>query len=324
ATGTHGTGAGFTGLAGQVVGLRIALADGSVVDCSAAERVELFEAARIGLGAFGVLTEVTVQCVPAFLLAADEHPEPLDAVLDGFTERMSSADHVEFYWFPHTDTALVKSNRRLPLDAGRNPVPRWRSLVDDELLSNGVFAGTCLAGAVVPRVVPSVNRFAAQLVSDRTYTDLSHRVFTAPRRVRFREMEYAVPREELPDVLRAIRTLISARGWRISFPLEIRVAAADDVWLSTAYRRPTAYVAVHRYHREPFAEYFTAVEELFVGVGGRPHWGKLHTRDVEYFRSAYPRFDDVLRVRSAVDPGGLFVNPYLDRVLGPPRVAVGL
>ena len=322
-TGTHGTGAGFTGLAGQVVGLRIALADGSVVDCSSVERPELFEAARVGLGAFGVLTEVTVQCVPAFLLEANEHPEPLDAVLDGFAERMTAADHVEFYWFPHTDTALVKANRRLPLDAERSPVPRWRSLIDDELLANGVFAGTCLAGTVAPRVVPAVNRVAAHLVSDRSYTDLSHRVFTAPRRVRFREMEYALPREELPDVLRAIRTLISASRWRISFPLEIRVAAADDVWLSTAYRRPTAYVAVHRYHREPFAEYFTAVEDLFLGVTGRPHWGKLHTRDADYLRLAYPRFDDALRVRAEVDPGGLFANPYLDRVLGPAPVIAG-
>ena len=154
-TGTHGTGADFTGLAGQVVGLRIALADGSVVDCSAAERPELFEAARVGLGAFGVLTEVTVQCVPAFLLAAEEHPEPLDAVLDGFAERMTAADHVEFYWFPHTDTALVKANRRLPLDADRRPVPRWRSLVDDELLRNGALAGTCLAGAVAADCGPA-------------------------------------------------------------------------------------------------------------------------------------------------------------------------
>jgi len=186
-----------------------------------------------------------------------------------------------------------------------------------------VFAGTCLAGVVAPRVVPSVNRLAAQMVSDRSYVDLSHRVFTAPRRVRFREMEYAVPRAELPDVVRAIRTLISARGWRISFPLEIRVAAADDVWLSTAYQRPTAYIAVHRYYREPFAEYFTAVEDLLVGVAGRPHWGKLHTRDAEYLEDAYPRFADVRRVRAEVDPGGLFANPYLDRVLGPVPVISG-
>ncbi len=315
-TGTHGTGAGFTGLAARVRGLRMVLADGSVVSCSEHERPDLFAAARVGLGAFGVLTEVTVACVPQFLLAADEHPEPLDAVLDGFDEKMAAADHVEFYWFPHTDTALLKSNRRLPLDAARRPVPKLRSLVDDELLSNGVFAATCTLGVVLPAAVPTVNRAAAHLVSARSYIDLSHRVFTSPRRVRFREMEYAIPRAELPDVLREIRLLILRRGWRVSFPLEIRVAAADDVWLSTAYQRDSAYVAVHRYHREPFAAYFTAVEEIFGAVAGRPHWGKLHTLGAARLGSLYPKWGDALRVRGQVDPSGVFGNTYLDRVLG--------
>lgn len=315
-TGTHGTGAGFTGLAAQVRGLRMVLADGSVATCSQTERPELFAAARVGLGAFGVLTEVTMACVAQFLLAADEHPEPLDAVLDGFHDKMTGTDHVEFYWFPHTDTALVKSNRRLPLDAGRRPVRKLRGLLDDELLSNGVFGATCALGAALPMAVPSVNRAAAHLVSARGYTDLSHRVFTASRRVRFNEMEYAIPRAEVPDVLREIRLLILRRGWRISFPLEIRVAAADDVWLSTAYQRESAYVAVHRYHREPFAAYFTAVEEIFGAVAGRPHWGKLHTLDAARFGALYPRFADAVRVRGQVDPAGLFTNSYLERVLG--------
>ncbi|WP_029137953.1 D-arabinono-1,4-lactone oxidase [Nakamurella lactea] len=316
-TGTHGTGTAFTGMAGQVRGLRIALADGDIVDCSASQRPELFQAARIGLGAFGVITEVTLQCVPQFALAADEHPEPLEAVLDGFDDRMRSADHVEFYWFPHTDRALVKANHRLPADAELAPVPRWRSLVDDELLSNGVFAATCAAGRLAPTVIPSINRLATAVVSQRQYTDLSQRVFTSPRRVRFREMEYAVPRTDLPAVLREIRALIGTRGWRISFPLEIRVAAADDVWLSTAYQRDSAYIALHRYFREPFAEYFLAAERILTAAGGRPHWGKLHTLDAARLAEKYPRFADVRRVRAAVDPQNLFGNAYLDRVLGP-------
>ncbi|MDQ2781932.1 MAG: FAD-binding protein, partial [Actinomycetota bacterium] len=244
-TGTHGTGARFTGLAGQVRAMRMVLADGSVVTCSADQRSDLFEAARVGLGAFGVLTEVTLQCVPEFLLSADEHPEPLDGVLDGFAERMAATDHVEFYWFPHTDTALVKSNTRVPVDTPAHPIPLWRNVIDDELMSNGVFAVTCLLGSTVPSLIPRVNRAAAHLVSHRTYIDQSQRVFTSRRRVRFREMEYALPVAELPDALRAVRRLIADRGWRISFPMEIRVAAADDVWLSTAYGRDTAYLAVH-------------------------------------------------------------------------------
>lgn len=318
-TGTHGTGAAFSGLAGQVRALRLVLADGSVVECSATERTELFQAARLGLGAIAVLTEVTMQCVPRFVLAADEHPEPLIKVLENFDDIAGQADHVEFYWFPHTDTALVKSNRRLAAGADPDPLPRWRSFVDDEVISNGVFALTCRAGWLAPQVIPMVNAAAAKLVSVRRYSDDSQAVFTSPRRVRFREMEYAIDRNALPQAIFDIRQLIAARHWRISFPLEVRVAAADDVWLSTAYRRPSAYVAVHRYLREPFAEYFLAVEQILLGYGGRPHWGKLHTLDAAALRERYPRFDDWRAVRDAVDPAGRFRNGYLDRVTGVPE-----
>ena len=318
-TGTHGTGLQHPGLSAQVEGLRLVLADGSVRNCSSTEHPALFQAARLGLGAVGILTEVTLGCVPAFLLAADEHPLPLAGVLDHFGDIMGSADHVEFYWFPSTATALVKSNTRLPLGADRRPLPRWRALWDDELMSNGLFGLTCALGAAAPGVVPVVNAAAAALVSSRSYVDHAPAVFTSPRRVRFREMEYAIDFDSLPSALTEIRTLIDASGWHISFPLEIRAAAADDVWLSTASGRRSAYIAVHRYHREPFAEYFLAVEQILLGYGGRPHWGKLHTLDHHQLRERYPRFEDFRSVRAAVDPAGRFRNAYLDRVLGLPE-----
>lgn len=315
-TGTHGTGLRFTGIAGQVRGLRIALADGRVIDCTATEHSDIFHAARVGLGAIGVLVHVTLQCVPAFALAAQEHPERLDEVIDGFAERAAAADHVEFYWFPHTERALVKTNTRLPGSASLAPVPKWKHLLDDEILTNGVFAATCAAGRLVPAVIPGVNRLATRLVSSRAYTDLSADVFVSPRRVRFREMEYAIDLDRLPDTLRAIKSLIEERSWRISFPIEVRCAAADDVWLSTAYGRTSAYIAVHRYYRESFHEYFNAVERILVDAGGRPHWGKLHTRAATDFAATYPKYGDFLRVRDDVDPGGVFGNDYLSRVLG--------
>lgn len=317
-TGTHGTGTEHGGLSAQVVALRVVLAAGTVVDCSAIEHPELFQAARLGLGAIGILTEVTLACVPTFLLAADEHPLPLDLMLDNFSEIISAADHVEFYWFPHTVTALVKSNTRLSLGATAHPLPRWRSLLDDELMSNGLFGATCALGTLAPRVVPVINAVAAALVSRVTYTDEAPAVFASPRRVRFREMEYAIDFDALPAALTEIRRLIDSRRWRISFPLEIRAAAADEVWLSTAAGRPSAYIAVHRYRREPFAAYFLAVEQILLRFGGRPHWGKLHTLDAGGLRGLYPRFDDFQAIRNSVDPGGLFRNGYLDRVLGVP------
>lgn len=315
-TGTHGTGGRFAGIAAQVRGLSMVLADGSLATCSADQRPDLFAAARVGLGALGVLTAVTLQCEPAFLLRAVERRVRLVDMLDGFAERVAGVDHVEFFWFPRTGWTLCKENTRLPGDAPRAPLGRVRSYVDDELLANTVFGVLCRVGHHVPPLIPPLNAFAARALSAREYTDLSHRVFANSRRVRFCEMEYGIPRESLAEVLGEVRRLIERRRWRLSFPVEVRVAAADDIWLSTAYGRDTAYIAVHQYHRSPYEAYFRAVEEIAVAAGGRPHWGKLHYLSAADLAGRYPHFDDFVRLRDELDPEGRFTNRYLDRVLG--------
>jgi FAD-linked oxidoreductase len=314
-TGTHGTGALFGGLATQVVGATLVTGDGSILTVDEQSEPELLPAIALGLGALGVLVEVTLQCVPAFLLEAVERPEPLDDTLDGIADRFA-ADHFEFYWFPGTDVAATKTNTRLPGHAPRRPLPPVRRWVDETLLANGVYRATCAAGSVVPAVIPPVARIAGRTFGNRTYVDSSPRVFTQSRTVRFREMEYAVPVDRLVPAFRDVQRLIAGRGWRISFPIEVRVAAGDDRWLSTAYGRDTAYVAVHRYWRENPAPYFAAVEEIMGHHGGRPHWGKEHGLDAAALRDRYPRFDDFLAVRERLDPRRVFANPYLDRVLG--------
>ncbi|MEO7124680.1 MAG: D-arabinono-1,4-lactone oxidase [Nakamurella sp.] len=315
-TGTHGTGLGFTGLAGQVTGVRIMLADGSAVDADASHHPELFAAGRLGLGAFGVLTEVRVKCVPEFLLLAQEHPEPIDELLDDFPARAAAVDHLEFYLFPHTEIAAVKENTRLPHTAARHPRSKARAFVDDEVTQNGLFGAVCSIGLALPSAVPAMNHLAAQMMSRSSYTDTSTAILTTSRRVRFREMEYGIDVEALPDAVRQVRDLIENRGWRITFPLEVRVAAADDIPLSTAYGRATAYVAVHRYVHEPFGRYFLAVQDIMLSHGGRPHWGKLHSLDAAVLRGRYPRFADITELRREVDPKGLWRNEYLGRVLG--------
>jgi L-gulonolactone oxidase len=136
------------------------------------------------------------------------------------------------------------------------------------------------------------------------------------RRVRFREMEYAVPRAAVPTVLAEIEKYLARSGERIGFPVEVRFAAADDIWLSTANGRDTGYVAVHQYHRREHETYFRAVEQIAREHDGRPHWGKLHYRDADSLRGTYSHFDDFLAVRDRLDPGRTFGNDYLDRVLG--------
>jgi len=315
-TGTHGTGAKFGGLATQIVALTLVTADGTTLRISETENAELLPAARVGLGALGVVVDVTIRCVDEFVMHAVERPEPLDDVLDNWIERATAADHFEFYWFPHTSSALTKTNSRLLADTPRkrqNPVAAW---FDDEFLANGVYAVLCNVGRMLPSTIPAINRLADKAVAQRDVTDGWHDIFTSPRRVRFREMEYSIPVENVPAALREVQALIESRGWTISFPVEVRVAAADENWLSTAYGRQAGYIAVHRYYREDPTEYFEAVEAIMRAHDGRPHWGKMHTRTADDLRPAYPMFDEFVAVRDTLDPDRVFQNDYTRRVLG--------
>jgi FAD-linked oxidoreductase len=317
ATGTHGTGARFGGLATQVRALELVAPDGEVLRCSPTQHPDVFAAARVGLGALGVVTAVTVQAEPAFALRAEEGPGTLTAALDDFDGLMTSTDHVDLYWFPHTDATLVKRNSRVPLDEGLAPLSRWRAVWDDELLANAAFAGVVAAGRRVPALVPPLARVSARALAPRTYADHSHRVFVSRRRVRFLETEWAVPREAAAEVLAELRRLHEASDWRSAFPVEVRLAAGDDIPLSTASGRDTAYVAAHVPAGTEPGPWFAAVEATAAAVGGRPHWGKLHGLDAAALRARYPAFDDFVAVRDRLDPTGVLANAYLDRVLGP-------
>jgi len=316
-TGTHGTGARLGGIATQVTGIELVTADGSVVSCSADARPDLFSAARVSLGALGVISTITLQCTPAFALAADERPMPLDEVLGRFGELAADNDHFEFYWFPYGKNALVKRNNRVAGgNAAPGAMPNWRRFLEYEVMENAAFGALCRTGRAVPATIKPLNRLAAATLSKRSYSAPSHQVFVTPRRVRFVESEYAVPREALLDVLGELRAGVPRLAHPVMFPVEVRIAAADDVWLSTAYGRDSAYVAIHQYVGLPYQEYFQLFESVASAAGGRPHWGKMHTRDAAYLTGAYPRFADFLRVRDETDPGRLFANPYLEQVFG--------
>lgn len=316
-TGTHGTGLAFGGISTQIVGAQLVDGRGElhVLD----EGHPDLPAVALGLGALGVLTQITLQCVDAYSMRAHEAPGSADATIDGFVDNCRAHDHYEFYWFPHTDCTLTKTNTRLPAHTPASGPSVARRYLDDELISNGLFRATCALSAAVPALAPKINQVAGRVLSDRTFTDRSDKVFISSRTVRFREMEYAVPFEAVPEVLRELRAMIERGRHRVSFPIEVRAAAADDLMLSTAGGRESGYIAVHRYHRDDPAaseRYFRDAEEIFTAYEGRPHWGKMHTRDADYFRSVYPRFDEFLAVRDRYDPNRTFSNPYLDRVLG--------
>jgi FAD-linked oxidoreductase len=317
ATGTHGTGSRFRGMAAAVRGLDLVLADGTLLHAEADQEPDVLAAAALGLGAFGVVATVTLQCVPAFALAASEAPESLDGVLADLGAFADGSDHAEFFWFPHTRRVLTKRHTRLPGDSPLHPLGALRGRLDDEFLANTVFEALNRVTTARPQLVPRLNAVAARTLSARRYTDRSYRVLASPRRVVFREMEYGLAREAVPGVLAGIEAWLAATGEHVAFPVEVRFADADDVWLSTAYGRPTAYVAVHQYWRRDHERYFAAVEQHCRAAGGRPHWGKLHSLGAAELAPLYPRFADAVAVRDRLDPGRVFANPYLARVLGP-------
>ncbi|WP_317445832.1 D-arabinono-1,4-lactone oxidase [Streptomyces collinus] len=313
-TGTHGTGRESGSIAAQIRGLELVTADGSVLTCSEKENPEVFAAARIGLGALGIVTAITFAVEPLFLLTAREEPMAFDRVLAEFDQLWAENEHFEFYWFPHTGSTNTKRNNR---SAGpEQPVGQLAGWFEDEFLSNGVFQVAQWVGRGAPAAIPAIARISSKALSARTYTDIPYKVFTSPRRVRFVEMEYAVPRAALADTLRELKTMVDRSGLRVSFPVEVRTAPADDITLSTASGRDSAYVAVHMFRGTPYHAYFTAAERIFTAHEGRPHWGKVHTRDAEYFSRVYPRFGEFTALRDRLDPERLFQNDYLRRVLG--------
>jgi len=315
-TGTHGTGGVMAGLAAQLAGFTVVTGRGEVLSCSAASNPEVFALGRVGLGALGVLVDVTFKVEPLFALEAVEQPMSWAEFHDSFDAMAADAHHVDAYWFPHTDRLLTKRNSRLASLDEIEPLSRAKAWFDDDFLQNTAFGALCAAANLAPGVIPRMNRMNASLLSPRTYSDIAHRVFTTERRVVFREMEYAVPRADGLAVLQECRRVIDASDQRISFPVEIRVAPADDVALSTAYDRDSFYLAFHTHRAAEHRAYFALVEPILRAAGGRPHWGKIHTQDAASLAERYPRFAEFTALRDRLDPDRVFANDYLRRVLG--------
>ncbi len=313
-TGTHGTGGTVACLSAQVAGLELVAGDGTLLRADADQNADVLDVARVGLGALGIITSITMRVEPSYVLDALETPMRWAQAMEGFDSLVADNDHFEMFWFPHTDRLLTKRNNRT-LKAPE-PLSRFRGWWDDEFLANRAFGWANRLGNARPGLVPRINDLSARAMSERRYSDVPHKVFTSRRGVVFREMEYAVPREAGLPALREVRALVERSDWRIGFPVEVRAAPADDVPLSLAHGRDTVYLAFHVNAQSDHRPYFHAVEDVMRGYEGRPHWGKLHTRTAADLEPAYPRWRDFQAMRDRIDPDRIFSNAYLDRVLG--------
>ena len=312
-TATHGTGREFGNLATAIVGMEIVAGDGRVVRVD--EDDDLLGVTRVGVGALGVVTEVTLRTVPAFNLHARESVEPLDDVLTDLASTMGETDHVEFFWMPGARRCQVKRNTRT--DARARPQSRAAYVRDKWVGENLAFGTVCRVGRRVPSLAPKVAKLVMSAASERESIDRSDRIFCSPRHVRFLEMEYGLPLADVPEAIERIGRLVGTLPFPPLFPIEVRASAADDIALSTASGRDSGWIAVHQYVGTPHQAYFQGVEAIMADYGGRPHWGKLHYLDAAALAPRYPRWQEFQAVRRELDPDGRFRNAYLDRVLGP-------
>ena len=312
-TSTHGTGKALTGLAGQVVAMKLVNGLGEIIECSQSVNPHIFDVARVSVGALGVITEYTLQAVPSFRLRALEQPMRLDEVLENAHDLASTNDHFEFFWIPHTKWALTKRNNRTEDEL--QPLPRVKGWIEKTFMENYAFGAVCRIGRARPSLIP---RLATALPSSgsREYVDQSFKIFASPRIVRFYEMEHALPVEALVPALKEIRAMVDRKGYLLNFPVEVRFTKGDDVPLSTAYGRDSAYIAVHVYKGMECEPFFRDVEDILRAYDARPHWGKMHYREADELSKLYPRWDEFITLRNQLDPQRTFSNAYSDTVFG--------
>jgi L-gulonolactone oxidase len=299
-----------------VLGFDLVTADGEIARASTVEEPELFHCGRVSLGALGIVTRCTLQCVPAFRLRMEERRCSVDELVRGFAGVVASNEYVEASWWPYADVCTLRCSNRT-----REPVQRatrletWR----DEVLVGNYFAGVLTeVGRVRPSLVPRILRSASARAGRAHKVDWSPNVFAARRLVPFVTMEYAIARASLGPALLAVRELIGRERLTVDMPVVVRVAAADDVPLSTAFDRDSAYVAARVSAGRAHGAYFDGVEAIMEGLGGRPHWGAVHGQTAATLAPRYPEWERFRALRASLDPEGRFANAYTARVLGPP------
>jgi FAD-linked oxidoreductase len=311
-TGTHGTGRTLKSFSAEVAGFRLVTASGEVINCSADENADVFNAGRTSLGALGVMTEITMNVRPAYKLVEKNFLLPIDDLFRQLDKLVASNRHFEFFWFPYAEVAICKSLNETDADA---PAPRSA----EQMYERGERGSSDqrLFGMInevlpyAPFLLKSAHRLFSRFMPGPEKVRWSHEIFPSPRTTRFNEMEYALPYAKGLQALHEVVERIRRNRINTGFPIEFRSVAADDVWMSPFFGRESATIAVHQYHRVDTGTLFDACEAIFRHHDGRPHWGKRHTRTAVELAKIYPKYEAFRAVRRRLDPGAKFLNAHL-------------
>jgi len=302
ATATHGSGAANASLAAAVTGLEMVAADGDLVTVDGEDDW----CGAVQLGALGIVTKATIEVVPSFEVSQRVYEDlPLPVLDDHFADIMAAGYSVSLFtdWrAPRLTQVWIKQREgetskvadepwftATPAQAQRNPVP-------------GGSPDACTQQLGVP---------------GRWYDRLPHfRPGFRPSAGAELQSEYLLPIATAVPALHALAE-VAERVAPVLQICEVRVIAADRLWLSPFYRQPS--VGFHFtwvLDPGPVLPVVALVERQLAPLRARPHWGKVFTTSPQALRESYPRLPDFLRLMAQRDPAGKFRNAFTDRYLG--------
>jgi FAD/FMN-containing dehydrogenase len=282
ATATHGSGRRQPNFSAALLGARFVDGMGNLVEVSSEENPDVLPALQTSIGLLGIMTEVTIGVAPAYELHARVDIMKYEEVMERFESDMEEYRHFGLFWMP-TDASAALYNLH---DAGADDcvVKRYRQ----------VEIGAARDG------LPPNERI-----------DRSYRIYPMIYDPNFHEVEYFLPIEQTREIMGEMRKLMMRWLPLSVYPLEIRVVARDEAWMSPNYRRDNLVVSISGEPGTDYWPYLRACDSLFAEYGGRPHWGKIHFMTPDRIARLFPRYDDFLAMRRRFDPNGTFLNPHL-------------
>lgn len=312
-TGTHGTGLGYRCLADQVQGLR--LIDGRGEERELHRDHPDFDAVVVGLGAFGVVYEMTLSVVPAYQMHAITEMMRFDDVIQNLDDLVRSHDHFKLWWFVPNDRVVVFRQQHTDEPRNDSDFQRW---FKDEFLAVGVYR-TVLALQRVQRerlVVATNHLLAGAYAKRHDRICKSHVAFLTPEPPVHRETEWAFDYADAPELLREYRALMLECGHTFSFVQEIRFTQADPFWASPAYERDSIWLSMYNIDRVArWDDQIRKFQAFCRKNGGRPHWGKEANFDPKYLTAQFPKLEAFGELVRQYDPDGKFANRWIRRIL---------
>ncbi|MCS7074177.1 MAG: FAD-binding protein [Bacteroidia bacterium] len=314
ATGTHGTGIRQPMLANAIVAYQVILPNGNQITVSETENAELLPAYRLHLGCLGVISAVTVQCVPYFRMKEERRILPFDHVPKKLTEWHQQYDRFKIWWFPHGDECQLFGMN--PTLEEEQTLPSWKRWLEESFLTKFAFTSFLKTGQIFPASIPFFNKIVQKLYyQERNRIESPTRVLNVPNPPIHYEMEYAIPAEHAPYAIEELPKIIEQEKLKINFIVEIRFTKGDDTWLSPAYQQDVCFVGCYLYGNYNWEKYCRVFDSFMSQFNGRPHWGKQFLTKPEDLRQRLPQYNRFIELRRKLDPENRFLNEFLANYL---------